>query len=401
MARVAKLIMVTEKNNNKFYDMVENSDGSITVTWGRVDVTSTVTEYPVGKKKWDTLYKSKIKKGYVDVTELRTEDTGTTSFSNIANSSIAKIVSDLQRFANRSVAHNYTISAEAVTQKQLDAAQGILNNLSAYLTPTAAYEGVNDRLLDLYRTIPRRMKKVQHHLVDKSTHALADVNALIAQEQATLDVLRGQVHVSTVQKDNKDNKTILEAMGLDIVAVTARDVTKIKKLLGGSASKYRNAFRIINKKTQGKFDNHLEKAKTKRVRSYWHGSRNENWWSILDTGLVLRPTNAVITGKMFGYGLYGAPRAKKSIGYTSLSGSYWARGNASRGFLALFDFHVGNSLKVKRHEHWMSSLTHRKLQSKGNYDSLYAVGGVDLYNDEVIVYKEDQLTVKYLVEISN
>ena len=29
---------------------------------------------------------------------------------------------------------------------------------------------------------------------------------------------------------------------------------------------------------------------------------------------------------MFGHGLYFAPRAKKSIGYTSLNGSYWSGG---------------------------------------------------------------------------
>jgi len=41
MRRTAKLIMVTAENNNKFYDMVEHDDGSISVDYGRVGVTST------------------------------------------------------------------------------------------------------------------------------------------------------------------------------------------------------------------------------------------------------------------------------------------------------------------------------------------------------------------------
>jgi len=52
------------------------------------------------------------------------------------------------------------------------------------------------------------------------------------------------------------------------------------------------------------FDDFVEQEQVKDVRLFWHGSRNENWWSIINTGLVLRPTNAVITGKMFGYGIY-------------------------------------------------------------------------------------------------
>ncbi len=34
--RVAKLIMVTANNNNKFYEMREQSDGTFKVTYGRV-----------------------------------------------------------------------------------------------------------------------------------------------------------------------------------------------------------------------------------------------------------------------------------------------------------------------------------------------------------------------------
>ena len=404
MGRVAKLIMVTEVNNNKFYDMVEDDDGSITATWGRVDVTSTVTHYPVGKKKWETLLKSKLKKGYVDMTELRAEQVDVVDFTDISNKRISKIVRDLQNFANKSVQQNYTISTEAVTVKQLDTAQDILDDLSKYLKPRTKAVEVNDRLLELYRTIPRRMKKVQHHLFDDDSvtaHNLGELNMLVANEQATLDVLRGQVKVSSVKTENAGQKNILDAMGLEFQEVADKDIQFIKKLMGKSSGQFRGAFRVINQKSQSKFDRNLADTKSTNIRSYWHGSRNENWWSILDTGLVLRPTNAVITGKMFGYGLYGAPKARKSIGYTSLRGSYWASGSSSRGFLALFDFHVGNSLKVKRHEGWMSSLTYQKLRAKGDYDSLYVVGGVDLINDEVIVYRENQLTIKYLVEITN
>lgn len=403
--RVAKLICVSDVNNNKFYDMVENDDGSITATWGRVDVTSTVTHYPVGKKKWDTLLKSKLKKGYVDVTHLRAENTATTEFADINEPAVKKIVAELQRFANTSVKQNYTISAEAVTPQMVKEAQLILDDLAPIIVVGTPAKKVNDKLLRLYRVIPRRMKKVQYHLLDCTKLEkgnLAQAEKLVAEEQATLDVMRGQVGVAAAQKDQAEQqKTLLEAMGIAIFAARPEQVEEVKKFLGPNSRQFKKAFRVINKKTQAKFNNFIEASKVKTVRKFWHGSRNENWWSIIDTGLVLRPTNAVITGKMFGYGIYGASKAQKSIGYCSLSGSYWARGKSNKGFMALMDFHVGNQMHVRRHENWMCALNYEKLRKHGAYDSLFAHGGADLRNDEFIVYKSEQVTIRYLAELGN
>ena len=49
MGRIAKLIFVDPSNHNKFYDMIENDDGTFSAFWGRVDVTKTETCYPIGK----------------------------------------------------------------------------------------------------------------------------------------------------------------------------------------------------------------------------------------------------------------------------------------------------------------------------------------------------------------
>ena len=39
-----------------------------------------------------------------------------------------------------------------------------------------------------------------------------------------------------------------------------------------------------------------------------------------------------------------------------------------------------------------------KLRQHGDYDSLFAEGGIDLKNNEYIVYNEAQCTPRYLVE---
>ena len=100
---------------------------------------------------------------------------------------------------------------------------------------------------------------------------------------------------------------------------------------------------------------------------------------------------------MFGYGIYFADKAKKSIGYTS--GGYWAGGSSrGKGYLALYDIHQGVPYHVKRHQSEHSSLDWDKLRRYGKYDSLFAQGGADLVNNEYIVYKEQQCTIRYIVE---
>jgi poly [ADP-ribose] polymerase len=398
MGKIANLIMVTARNNNKYYNMVQEGN-EIAVTYGRVDATEQHARYPLSK--WDSLLKSKITKGYKDVTELRVVDKNVIDFQTISDNAINQIVTELQALAHKSVQANYTISSDAVTQKQVEEAQKLLDKLAKLSTLTEkklTASNFNDLLLDLYQVIPRRMKDVRSHLWygDKN-----DAESLIVSEQATLDILKGQVRVATVKKTTKaeDKKTILEAMGLEIVPANEDDIRTIKKELGEISHKFRRAFKVVNKRTQERFDKFVKKAKVKKRRLFWHGSRNENWWNILDGGLILRPTNAVITGKMFGYGLYFADKARKSYGYTSCRGSYWARGSSNKGFMALYDVHLGNTLTKKKHEHWMYNLTDKNLKKHGNYDSLTALGGADLRNNEFIVYNEEQCTVKYLVEL--
>ena len=116
----------------------------------------------------------------------------------------------------------------------------------------------------------------------------------------------------------------------------------------------------------------------------------------MQQGLKLRPSTSTFHGKMFGPGLYFAPRAKKSIGYTSVQGSYWQNGQDRVGYVALFDVAVGRSWycdDAQPHMNW--SGIHRK-----GCDSLWAKAGHSLYNDEVVVYDEAQATIAYLVEVA-
>jgi poly [ADP-ribose] polymerase len=408
MAKTIKLVMVAvgdgassgANQNNKYYDMFDTEDGNFRAEYGRIGVTKQEVIFPMGK--WQATYNSKIKKGYKDVTSLYVEDsTSSIGFADIPDLMVSNIISRLQAYANHQVTTNYNVSSEKVTQKQINEAQSILNELTAFtntLSDKSEIEKANKVFLNLYSVIPRKMANVRIHLLDSSDEKR--FNRMLTDEQDLLDTMAGQVKQAVLVKENTDDKlTLLDALGLQILPVKPEESDLIKTKLQDCSNRFVNAFGVVNKKTQKKFDDYVAKADNKKTELFWHGSRNENWMSILESGLVLRPTSAVISGKMFGYGTYFADKAQKSLGYTSSRGSYWARGNSDECYMSLYNVHLGNPLHIKNHQSWCYQLTEQNLKARGNYDSLFAEGGADLRNNEYIVYHEDQSTVKYLVQL--
>ena len=406
--RMAKLIMVTPNNNNKFYEMREKGDGMFTATYGRVGTKGAQLEYPMSQ--WDQKVREKTRKGYKDQTalfaELKVEEE--MEVLDAKDENVKRLVNELMSFARKSISHHYMVSAEQVSEKQVAEAQKTLDALVKKVKRSMDVELFNAQLIELYQVIPRKMKQVKNHLIEKpkGNKGLWAIKDMLASEQATLDVMRGQVELNNAKKEatpEQKQVTLLESLGLHIeVEKDAKAIRLIKRMMKNNATHFSRAYRVTNYRTQTAYDQFLAERKNKKSELFWHGSRNENWFSIIKEGLVLRPANAIINGKMFGYGLYFADKCQKSLNYTSFRGSYWARGNSNKAFLALYDVHVGNQLKVKKHESWCCSLSKTNLKKRGEkYDSIYAQGGVDLINNEYIVYDSAQSTIRYLVEIKN
>lgn len=400
------LVMVTAgANNNKYYDMKPNGDSWI-AEYGRVGSNPQIRSYPLSE--WDKKYKEKIRKGYKDQTDLvqdlitvqKVSPTMNPEYKPIENANIANIVDRLQRMAKKVISENYTVSSNKVTHAMIDEAQDIINELLSITN----VQDFNDSLIKLFTTIPRKMGSVGSYLAKDDK----DFNKIIDKEQNLLDVMKGQVvekqALDETVNDEKTpiyDKTILESLGLIIEECDRDDIATIKVALGSCVDRFRNAWKVTNIKTQERFDNFVVENHIHDVRLLFHGSRNENWWSIIQSGLVLRPTNAVITGKMFGYGIYYAPKARKSLGYTSINGSYWARGNSNSGFMALMSVAYGKPFDVYSHDSKYYDFNYDRLQKNSpGANCLHAHAGKMLYNDEIIVYKEEQSTIKYLVELS-
>lgn len=403
--REARLIMVTDVNNNKYYNMIHSGGPDFDVEYGRVDKTKVTRSYPL--EMWEHKYDEKIRKGYRDITHLSMEPVVQSSARGYSSGDpvVTKLINKLSRYAIGSIRRNYMVSSQSVTQAQVDEAQDILDALAGKIDAVDNRNSdiyiANRYLLDLYHVIPRLMDNVKSHLLEPKGNLKSLAN-VIALEQANLDVMSQQVRSHQVD----DNDTNSNTINIEVSLASEEDIALVKAEAEEESDRIRKVYRVTNLDTQAQFDADLaemlgkspERGKTKML---WHGSRNENWLSILDTGLLIRPTGVATTGSMFGNGIYFAPRARKSMGYTSVRGSYWAGGRDDTAYMALYHVRVGNQLRMTKHDSTCYRINRSYLERKGGYDSVYAMrNGGFLLNDENIVYAPAQCTVAYLVEIS-
>ena len=396
--RPTYLIMVTAENNNKYYNCFPEGD-NFRVEYGRVNSTKTITNYPMSK--WESQISSKIKKGYKDVTDLKTAlveeiKTDGTKYKDIENESVRRIIEKLRSLARDTVKKNYSVSSASVTEEMVYEAQLVINNLISI----KSVNKFNDELLKLFEIIPRKMDNVRSYLIK----SIDEIDKVISREQDLLDIMRGQIVTKSTATENKDKEidnsgiTILDEMGITMRECTPEEINEIKDCMKESSYHFSKAWRVDNISTRKKYEEFIKAYNIKNTKLLFHGSRTENWFSILKTGLKIRPTNAITTGAMFGFGSYFAPKCQKSIGYTSLGGSYWAGGKDNTAYMALFDTAYGKPYNVYNFDSKYYSMSFDKLPVGCNCLHAHAGNGM-LRNDEIVYYKTEQMTIKYLIEI--
>lgn len=394
--KVAKLICVgvdirETGQSNKFYNMLDNGDGTFTVEYGRVGSTKTTQTYPM--KDWDKKIREKLKHGYADVTEL--SEVKEVSVAKTVDSEGDKLLTLLQSFAKGSIAKEYLVSSSQVTQKQVDKAQELIDTLANVLNdPKVIQKDVNNLLLDIYKTIPRKMQDVRSHIL-QVTNLTADeikwAKTKSAEEQELLDRMAGQV---LLKETSNTQKGISEAMGISVSLVTDNSIIDhIKTFMADDKNRIVRVWEIKNENSYKKLSIWPET----KIDLLFHGSRNENWFNITQSGLLIKPAGVHHAGSMFGNAVYFANKARKSIGYTSINNSYWAKGNSNTAFLALYEVKCGNKFDIYKHESYCYNLDQKFLDIK-KCQSVHAHAGQSLLNDEIMIYEHTRCSIKYLIE---
>lgn len=414
MKNYAYLLFVDEvSNHNKFYEIIQNDDDSIDVNYGRVGNQVTMHHYEAWEKNFFTLKSLKESKGYTDVTALHSVKSNTTnqkkndelSYKPIEDSKINELVVELINSAREFIKHNYTISSTDITQKMIDEADNDLNELMTIANnanSNASLWRFNEKLKELFIDIPRRMGNVKDYLAVTSK----DFTRIIEREKDMLDNIRGQVVAVKEDKVHTEKDiTVTEAYGVNISNTTFDEEDQILSHLGKDYNgldvdrRYITSYKVENLNTRKEYEefkaaNHISRRDCKL---FYHGSKVENWWSIMKTGLSLNP-DARVTGKMFGAGLYFANECRKSLNYMDTKSSCWNNGTRSSGFIAIYSVALGKCYEPTDclpNSFNKNNLPHGCL-------SVYAdKNKTGLRNDEYIIYDQRQCTIKYLVEMKD
>lgn len=394
----AYLCMVTPDNHNKYYKMIPHvPDAShFTVEYGRVGASGMKKIYPF--HTWDKIYQEKLNKGYTNQSHLHNivvDIMVGNGYKPIDDAVVHELISRLLAYADEKLKSSYKISEESVTQSMIEVARDYVDDLS-YEESVIAF---NEILLKLFSVLPRKMKNVDDYLAKSQD----DFLEIIDREESLLDIMAGKVrsYVSSAKASGKS--TILESYGIEVRECNHDEKEMIKKFLTEESSCiFKNAYYVKNIETEEKFNVYCQQNRIdkKDIHFLYHGSRNENWLYILRDGLKIRPKKKVVrTGAMFGTGLYFAKRAKKSIGYTSFG--YWTKGNSNTGFLAVYKVAYKNPYRVFSHISRYTQFSNKDMVKMG-CDALYADSSQGmLLNDEIIIYNDEQATIRYLIEVEN
>ncbi|MDD5649830.1 MAG: WGR domain-containing protein [Candidatus Nanoarchaeia archaeon] len=222
--------------------------------------------------------------------------------------------------------------------------------------------------------------------------------AKLAEEFELLDNLESAVTMGAAMQNAAQQK---RALGTDIEIVSdKREIDRIYSYITTTKAGNHRGSDVWNWKPKNVFKIKIpaERARFEKTEKQFgnqhelfHGSKNGNILSILKGGLIIPSCNAGhVTGRMFGDGIYFANASTKSLNYST--GFWGGRGNKnSNSFLFLANVAMGKTFVA--HDARYSGIPH-------GYDSIHAQKGRSLYNDEFIVFKLQQATLTYLVEMT-
>lgn len=405
----------TKTNKNKFYQ-IELVGNKVSVEYGRVgNSTPQRRDFFGGELTYNKKRKEKMKKGYIlseiDVNLLE-EDS---PISNIMDISMSQIKTDdiskklIAELVEQNI-HNITSTTKIkydiksgyfktdlgiVTKKGVDKAIQILNNLSTYQKAMgklsdkkfAEFVKLNESYFSI---IPTKIKNLRDHK-----------NLLITEEKITdqlniCDSLSKSLKIISDAK--KVSKTSSKEEDVFNVSVTSlkkgKEFNRIVKYFNDSKnSKHgHNSYKIdkIYNIKLGEEDK-LFRDNLSNQMELFHGTKIANLLSILKSGLLMpKYSPGSSTGYMFGQGLYFANQSTKSLNYCD--GMYW---NSSKKqdkiYMFIADVAMGN---------YQVPDGNRSKKPSNGYDSYWAKPGQSgIQNDEMIVFNNDQIRLKYILEI--
>jgi poly [ADP-ribose] polymerase len=368
------------------------------------------------RDKYNSKVREKLKKGYNKV-DLATVTAGSAqgqkklnedALKGVVNTSqlastpsnlhpkVAEFVKHIYEEANQAVSLSLTGSVKTDIKAPLgnlgingiNAGRRLLAEIARALK-TGNGHFVRQASIEFYRHIPR---KLASDLRDESTWIL-NSNERISKEMDILDLYEDSLRLLPIMGlSDIDSKYM--ALSTDIIPVTDKETMDyiLDKVATSHASNHGYKLKVVNALEVNMKNAPALNNSCGNIRRLFHGSRSANLVGILSSYLKL-PSNLgsdiIKTGAMFGPGIYFASDCTKSFNYSS--GSWAGRPNKYRtSFLMIAEVALGNVHKVSSGANFQSP--------PSGYHSVMGQKGPNLHNNEFIVYRPDQVRVRYVVE---
>lgn len=384
-----------QSNNYKAYYLEQLPSGEITARYESIDKFAK-GQYKEVKQPYPSYmfwvrYYEKLSKGYVDQSEIyfdkgKVSTKGTTKAGSPATAS-EKLYKMLYDYAYHTV--EQTLVSVHVTQKQVKEARKIWKKLGTLKTVRA----FNKHLQQLMVISPRKRNPLQDNVADFLAKEKSDMAGIIDREDNLISAMETLANTGKPES----NVPSFKDFGIDVFEATQEQYDEVIRILGTSSlpQKVSRVWRVKPLAQEKRFAKYCKTHNIHAIKKLWHGSRNENWANIIKESLSLNP-NAVITGKMFGKGIYFAPSPSKSFNYTSYRGTYWAKGTSDKGYMGIFATAYGTPNFVS-----CSGEYAQTCGANSPYDCVHAKPeNTGLRADEIIFYDEDAVLLNYLVEFA-
>lgn len=406
-------------NNNKFYELKLEDDGSVIARYGRVGVEGKIENKGQGEHTFETVARQKRAKGYkpVDIALAVKDEKGKTqhSLAEVAKRDLIANDPTLSMLIERLAAINaHQLMAATggqitiqngqvrtpvglVTLASVHTAKQVLVKLQQMVDKRKTALAPYNESLEQYLTlVPQKVPHMRGWGPTFFTDHTSFIrqNDLLEQLESSLKTLEDEA--KTAVPDEQEEKPLERMFGYSIRAVSDKKLferinkiykSQINPMHASSRLKLKNVYELVNDDISRRYD--VMSKKVGNARELWHGTRACNVLSILKGGLIIPRSggNFTITGRMFGDGLYFSDQSSKSLNYAY---GYWGHGPKDNNcFMFLCDVAMGK-------EYIPSSSGNGQ---KSGYDSCFAKAGKSgVLNNEMIVYHLDQARPRYLCE---
>lgn len=410
-------------NNNKFWEATLHNNQDVFCRWGRVGADGQSKTFPgIGKHGMESKIREKTGKGYREIAVIGKASAGPAVANNhvhtVATNEIAGSNPTLQALVKRlAEANRHQILAASGGQMDLDLSTGIistplgvvtLDNIDAARLLLAKFHtyvkkqdydnpkfvaGLNDYLM----YVPQKVdaKRGWHHNLFRDDSAIVRQSSLLDQLEASVDMAGKQIQAAKDTAAGKAPPTF--AVKLNVLEDKKQIAEIIKFFESGvnarHTSRHLKPVKFYELEIGGMHEAWLnDGAKMTNIQRLWHGTRVHNVLSIFKSGLIIPKSNSSIqiSGRMFGDGLYFSDQATKSLNY---SHGYWDGGAKDNNcFMFLADVAMGKAHTPKGPS--------SALPFKGSDSTFAKADHSGVMNNEMIVYRTSQATLRYLVEFA-